>query len=175
MPRPVIRTVVSWFCWAVSFLSLHADAGSDWSIQAWQLDDGLPNNSVTGVAQTPDGYLWVATPSRLARFDGVEFEAFSARNVVFDHDERISALLTDRQGAFWLAMDHGPLACLASGKVTVFSNDLPDLNVQALVEDADGAIWISYHGAAGTVCRVANGRATSFTPDNGFPGRLPCV
>src|SRR5882762_5330885 len=32
--------------------------------RVWRLDDGLPDNSVTGVAQTADGYLWLAGESR---------------------------------------------------------------------------------------------------------------
>src|SRR6185369_4541788 len=119
-------------------------AGTAWSVQTWQLDDGLPNNSVTSLAQTPDGYLWVATPSRLSRFDGAQFEEFLARNVVPDHDERISTLLTGHDGSLWLAMDHGPLARLRDGKASVFINAFPNSNVQSLTEDNEGAIWISY-------------------------------
>src|ERR1041385_3951446 len=84
-----------------------ASANSTWYARPWQSDDGLPNNNVTGLAQTPDGYLWVATPSRLARFDGVQFDDYSSRNLVSGHDERISAVLCSRNGGLWLAMDHG--------------------------------------------------------------------
>ena len=36
----------------------------------WQIDDGLPQNSVWAITQTHDGYLWVGTQQGLARFDG---------------------------------------------------------------------------------------------------------
>ena len=42
----------------------------------WQNDRGLPQNSVTGIAQTADGYLWAATQEGLVRFDGVRFRIF---------------------------------------------------------------------------------------------------
>ena len=29
--------------------------------QVWTTADGLPHNSIRAIAQTPDGYLWVAT------------------------------------------------------------------------------------------------------------------
>ena len=45
-----------------------------WFSRAWQSEEGLPGNTVVGVAQTPDGFLWVATESGLARFDGVRFQ-----------------------------------------------------------------------------------------------------
>src|ERR1051325_6092039 len=39
----------------------------------WRTEAGLPHNSVLAIAQTPDGYLWLATEEGLARFDGVRF------------------------------------------------------------------------------------------------------
>lgn len=37
--------------------------------QSWQSEQGLPENSVTSIAQTKDGYLWLSTKGGLARFD----------------------------------------------------------------------------------------------------------
>jgi len=38
----------------------------------WQTDNGLPQNWVSSIAQTPDGYLWIGTRyGGLARFDSV--------------------------------------------------------------------------------------------------------
>ena len=42
----------------------------------WQIDQGLPQNSVMAMAQTRDGYLWLGTQEGLARFDGVHFTVF---------------------------------------------------------------------------------------------------
>ena len=39
-------------------------------IEGWRTERGLPQNTVTGIAQTSDGYLWVSTVDGLARFDG---------------------------------------------------------------------------------------------------------
>jgi ligand-binding sensor domain-containing protein len=48
-----------------------------WLTRTWQTDEGLPDNNVTGVAQTSDGHLWVATVGGLMRFDGERFEKIS--------------------------------------------------------------------------------------------------
>jgi len=41
-------------------------------VQVWDTDTGLPHSSVTTIAQTPDGYLWIGTLiSGVARFAGV--------------------------------------------------------------------------------------------------------
>jgi Two component regulator propeller len=52
----------------------------DYSIENWQLEQGLPQISVTSIAQTPDGYLWLGTFNGLVRFDGVRFRVFDEGN-----------------------------------------------------------------------------------------------
>lgn len=41
--------------------------------RSWADRTGLPGQAVYDIAQTPDGYLWVRTGNRLARFDGARF------------------------------------------------------------------------------------------------------
>src|SRR5262245_28680976 len=48
---------------------------SGWVARSWQLDDGLPDNNVTGVAQTSEGHLWLSTHRGLVRFDGLRFQS----------------------------------------------------------------------------------------------------
>jgi len=33
--------------------------GDAYSTRVWDTDDGLPSNTVSALAQTPDGYLWI--------------------------------------------------------------------------------------------------------------------
>src|SRR3954470_17512083 len=49
------------------------NGASRFSVRIWQMDDGLPQNSVWSITQTTDGYLWVGTHEGLARFDGTRF------------------------------------------------------------------------------------------------------
>jgi len=35
--------------------------------------DGLPTSNISSVAQTPDGYIWIASPQGTVRFNGYEF------------------------------------------------------------------------------------------------------
>jgi ligand-binding sensor domain-containing protein len=43
--------------------------------RTWTSRDGVPN-SVWQIAQTRDGFLWLAGATGLARFDGVRFERY---------------------------------------------------------------------------------------------------
>ena len=75
--------------------------------RTWQTEDGLPHNVVQALAQTPDGYLWVGTPSGLARFDGVRFTPFDARNTPALKNAAITSLCVDRAGTLWIGTREG--------------------------------------------------------------------
>ena len=153
-------------------LAALASTNSNWFARSWQTDDGLPNNTVSGIAQTPDGFLWVATPVSLARFDGFQFEDISHTNFVPDPNRGVLALIPSRSGGLWLAMDRGPIVQLNSGKSQLFTtnNGLPDRTAQRLAEDSKGALWIAYRG--GAVCRVFDGKVSTFGSSNGVPRGL---
>lgn len=51
-------------------------ATPEFMTRVWQSEEGLPGNAVRSVAQSADGYLWVATAEGVARFDGVSFSGF---------------------------------------------------------------------------------------------------
>src|SRR4051794_6544248 len=112
----------------IAFSTFVLSAGaevSNWSLRVWQADDGLPNNNVTGLVQTPDGYLWVATPSGLARFDGVRFEEFSTGSFAQRHQsQRIRTLLGTSHG-LCMGIDPGDVISLSHGAAEVFTNNLP--------------------------------------------------
>src|ERR1017187_7560133 len=54
-----------------------ASSAFGFTARTWQTDEGLPNNFVRAIVQTPDGYLWVGTSAGLARFDGLRFTVFT--------------------------------------------------------------------------------------------------
>jgi ligand-binding sensor domain-containing protein len=46
---------------------------SQFLVDVWKPDEGVPHDSVTGFAQGTDGYLWMISDQALARFDGNRF------------------------------------------------------------------------------------------------------
>src|SRR5437868_5143210 len=103
-----------------------ATTDSGWSLRVWQSDDDLPNNNVTGIAQTRDSYLWIATQTRVSRFDGGHFDNISRRIFAPGTKQRVSKLLAGHDGGLWMAMDHGPLFYARAGVVRSYTNNLPD-------------------------------------------------
>ncbi len=108
---------------------------SEYAIDIWQLEQGLPHISVTSIAQTLDGYLWVGTFNGLARFDGVRFTIFTDHNTPALDNSAITYLHTDAQGALWIVTHTGGLVRMAAGQFTTVLKD----NAQLLLAGGDGS------------------------------------
>lgn len=103
----------------------------------WQAEQGLPQNTVTSIARTPDGYLWVGTQEGLARFDGFEFKVFDRSNVPQIQSSLVYALHADRGGRLWIGTSEG-LIVHGQGVFTRLNDDF----VYEIEEDRSGALWI---------------------------------
>jgi signal transduction histidine kinase/ligand-binding sensor domain-containing protein len=152
-------------------LTLKAFAEADasaWLSRDWQLDDGLPGNSVSGVLQRPDGYLWVATESGLARFDGARFQDVSVPVPSGRTRPIIRTMLLDRENQIWVALEGGLVVSLSPRATNLFTtaNGLSWVRPDSIVQDKKSDIWISY--SDGSVCRIAKGQVTRFA-DNHVP------
>ena len=58
-------------------------AVTQYSVKNWDMESGLPGNSIFAILQSTDGYLWIGTQNGLVRFDGVEF-TFDANDADYD-------------------------------------------------------------------------------------------
>src|SRR2546421_10204670 len=97
-----------------------APAGSgDYLIDVWTSENGLPNSSVTSIAQTPDGYLWVGTYNGLAGFDGVRFVKFDPDNTPQLKRARVRKLYVDESGTLWINTYDGSLTSYRDGDFTL--------------------------------------------------------
>ena len=169
MFTPIACRISLWTALFVFIAPVIFAAGTNdaWLAQSWQTEEGLPDNSVDGVAQTADGYLWVGTHTGLARFDGLQFEAISLTNVIPLPNHGIITMLRGRHNVLWLAMDRGAVVRLSGDSSRAFVKDLPNYNPDGMAEDAEGGLWIAYHG--GTVYRINNERVTPITSEQGLP------
>jgi ligand-binding sensor domain-containing protein len=135
-----------------------APGQTGFSFRGWQTDDGLPQNSVKAIAQTRDGYLWLATFNGLARFDGLRFTVFDTANVPGLPANRLVWLHADREGGLWLVTEYHELARLFAGQCQVFDSaeGLPPEGVEWLSEDGQGVLWVAVAG--GGLGRLQAGR-----------------
>jgi len=133
----------------------------------WTTDQGLPQNSINAIAQTPDGYLWFGTQEGLARFDGARFTIFDKRNTPALDSHHINALLVTRDGTLWIGRNGG-ITRYKDGKFTSYAkkDGLQDGFIWSLTEGADGSVWIGtyYQGLS----RYHNGKFTTYTMKDGL-------
>lgn len=70
------------------------------SYQYYSINDGLSDRLINDIAQTKDGFIWLATTNGLNKFDGYEFIVFNntIRNANYISDINIDQLEIDKDG-----------------------------------------------------------------------------
>jgi signal transduction histidine kinase/ligand-binding sensor domain-containing protein len=143
---------------------LAADAA--WSVRTWQIDDGS-NNAIVGIAQSPDGYLWIATVAGLNRFDSLHLEHHVVGNLFTRANPNVRGILASRDGGLWVVLDGAVVLLKGDAPPVIVRDNIPSLRFDSLAEDDHGALWIGYH--ANVICRVKDGKATVLGSDAGIP------
>ena len=110
---------------------------------SWTAREGAPSE-IAGLAQAPDGVLWVAGGGGLFRFDGTAFSLFQTAS-----GERplpgisSTALGMARDKTIWVAFRPAGVVAIKNGHVKSYdSNDgLPSNTVTQLLEGPDDTMW----------------------------------
>src|SRR5918995_765269 len=107
----------------------------------WDSEHGLPQNSVSTIVQTRDGYIWFGTQEGLVRFDGVRFTIYDkTREPAFQHNF-VTALVEDSVGALWIGFNDGSLVRRVDGRFSAISWPA-GRSITALARHTDDAVWI---------------------------------
>ena len=131
-------------------------AVGQYRFDTWTTDNGLPQNGVRQITQTPEGYLWFTTFDGLVRFDGVRFTTFNKSNTKGIINNRFTGLFADQEGSLYATtMEDGTLTIYRNGVFSSLPSDVvpghyigevkygPDGNLRFLAEDEDrlGRSW----------------------------------
>ena len=163
----------------LSFANLFAFAGNQasWSVpqfsaRVWHIEHGLPRNTISTIAQTPDGYLWLGTQSGLARFDGEQFEWIDLPSTNANFRNWVNTLTVTRDGTLWIGTGGAGLYELKDG---VLKHRLPghDLNqvILSLLETPEGDLLCGtrrglLHYRNGIFTAIGNTNAPTLSPEN---------
>jgi len=117
-------------------------------LRKWQIQQGLPQPTITVVAQTSDGTLWLGTQAGLYQFDGVRFEPALVTDGPSLDDLWINDLCEDSTGRVWIATRSEGLFSWRHGEVV---NHAPLLGnfmrrVNCLMLDHSGQLWAGGEG-----------------------------
>jgi ligand-binding sensor domain-containing protein/signal transduction histidine kinase len=142
----------------------------DLMVQVWGKQQGLPDNSVTAVLQTRDGYIWVGTAAGLVRFDGMRFVPIRPVGEKTNEVIRVAALCEDSLGRLWVGTQGEGLLCYSNSLLTRYRADshLLDETVNSIAEDSAGNLWLGT--PSGLNLLEKDGRLMKFTTKDGLPG-----
>ncbi len=137
---------------------------------AWAEKDGLPQNSIQAIVQSPRGYLWLGTQEGLVRFDGVRFTVFDKENTRRMEGNNVTALCEDHAGDLWIALDSGGLLRMRGDKFSVsgIAKGLQGMRILCITEDRRHRLWLGTE-SSGVVC-LDGSRVTRYGMKDGLPG-----
>ncbi len=119
--------------------------------EVYTTEDGLTRNIGYDIAQTPEGFMWFATPNGLNRFDGYQIKTYKANaqqpfSLCGDH---VTALLTDERGNLWIATPSG--ICIYQpvsnrfyrpSEIYNLPKKVDSLQASRFTKDAGNTLWI---------------------------------
>ena len=138
-----------------------ATAAPNYFTRTWQVEQGLPQNKVTAVVQTRDGYLWVGTYNGLARFNGVHFTVFNDDNTPELRSRHITSLMEAADGTLWIGTESGDVSQYKDGHFAVvpLRANWSGGKIYAITTDDAGDAWLL--NEAGELARVRDGQILS--------------
>src|SRR5690242_5017456 len=83
---------------------------SGYQMKYWTTEDRLPQQQISCLKQTRDGYLWIGTHFGLSRFDGFRVVSFDESTNPEIINESVDALAEDTEGTLWVGTDDGLLS-----------------------------------------------------------------
>ena len=112
-------------------------------LEVWREDQGLPQNAVQTILQTRDGYLWFGSQEGVVRFDGIRFTIFDKQHTEGIKENNVYALCEDKEGKLWIGTYVGGVSVYSKG---VFKNYGKDKGIEGdvgtVAQDSKGNIWV---------------------------------
>jgi signal transduction histidine kinase/ligand-binding sensor domain-containing protein len=105
--------------------------------------EGAPPG-ITSLAQSRDGFLWIATTTGLFTFDGARFVRFRPADGAALPDEDITVMKADPSGGIWAGTRFGYVYAIRGGQVRRYDGSdglAAKHSVLGLAIDAQGVAW----------------------------------
>src|SRR6267378_7728394 len=113
---------------------------TEYTHTVWNRRDGIPSAFIYSIAQTRDGYLWLATTDGLVRFDGVRFVHWRPKTGHTALLGVVRRLCAARDGSLWIGTAAGLVGHIRGDDLTTFS---VGAQAEAMLEDRDGTLWVT--------------------------------
>lgn len=137
------------------------------------VENGLSNNTISGIFQDKRGFLWFGTERGLNKYDGYAFTHYLAEHGIRD-------IIQDKNGFLWIGTFGDGIKKFDPATETFIHyrhdpnnpNSLSHNQVMSIVEDPDGHLWMGTYGGGLNRFDPATGIFTHFRkapdPRNGL-------
>src|ERR1700730_15354488 len=110
----------------------------DW----WGTERGWPGGSITAVAQTSDGYLWIGTDKGLVRFDGLNFHQLERAYPDPILIGPVRTLLVDASDNLWILVQNTQVFRYHNGNFELIRGETEN-GTTAIARGTSGALLLS--------------------------------
>ena len=114
----------------------------------------MPGGSITAIAQTSDGYLWIGTDKGLVRFDGLNFRQFEQAYPDPIQIGPVRTLVVDASDNLWILLQNTQVFRYQNGNFELIRG-WTEGGTTAMARGMSGAILLST-SAAGTLTYSEN-------------------
>ena len=112
---------------------------SQYMRERWGTEKGFTGGSVTALAQSTDGYLWIGTDKGLLRFDGLSFRSFPLATPITFPIGPVQALASDAQGNLWILLQSTKILRYHEGKFEL-GRELAEFGITSILKRRDGSV-----------------------------------
>ena len=149
-----MKFITSWIVSLICLLTLAASPPAHsspapglldlYAHRAWTAAHGAPAQ-IQAITQTPDGWLWISTPTGLYRFDGVRFERHDAINGHALRSSIVLPLHTAPDGTLWVGYRFGGASAFLGNRVRHYGADqgFPPGATHSFTVAPDGVTWVT--------------------------------
>jgi signal transduction histidine kinase/ligand-binding sensor domain-containing protein len=115
--------------------------------ERYDVERGLPHDTISAMAQSGDGFLWIATDDGVARFDGHTFRAYRI-DPAAGASQRFWTVAESADGALWAGGAAGLFRYdRAAGRLVseplLAADGAPASGVVKIATDSSGRLWVA--------------------------------
>ncbi len=151
MGRVTVRLLLT-YCTGLYLLLLCCNAQAqyptfkNYSVDNYQVDNGLPSSFVYYVFQDSKGFIWFSTETGVSRYDGYSFVSYTTDDGLTDNE--VFTIHEDTKGRIWFLGNSHELCYFKDGKIYNTLNDhalqgtIINSFFKSFLEDSRGNIWL---------------------------------
>src|SRR5262249_19365819 len=156
--------------WATAGYALDPQrAMSQYLRSRWTAETGFPGGPVYAIAQSADGYLWVAAERGLVRFDGIRFQLIHPYDSASGLDTTAISLAPRAEDGLWAQLRRGAFVRYRNGTLdhVLRTADHPTSMVTAMAPGRHRTMLVA--DVTRGLVRVADDRMDVLVPSTAMP------